>query len=698
MSNSLGPDGATIALQCPETSENLVIGQAPVTLADLELRLASDPTKIYRTFAPTIRLLELYFTKLAAGAARASGMSEDLVVTLPPKTAANIELTEFFLVIRIRGFCPFLKAETNYTQNSRNTHVARYTTLRKHADEYGFRRDLPEQWRKLGPLARDKYCSEFFDYFASTTDSPDDVTVEAADELARELALSKVHSWCDARDRKNRFLKLLRENGFTRQQTLATARTDKIGVQPEKMPQSPIKAQTLAFRNFMIFGPAPTIGNGWDPKPWDTPTEADLKREEGKGTRRPRTAKQAIDAIALLYGFATDPKLCNLTIEYLEDLMSLNLLLSFKNWSFRVRLKTGDSIRNPLSILFANLKRWPEFRHVDLSWTDDLLDNIARTLPAEREQNKESVYLTQEELDEIPDKVKSERLREEARLGEMQANEQRLEGRRSAYRIRQAARSVSTQMLTIFALVTAEFAFRFLTTWAWRGSNLSDLRISGENPNLYKRAIPKRPPFEVPPEIAKKSNDNQGAEFWQVHLSPREHKSGRRTGKGFDAVFPDLLVDSLEELLTYREKILKHFGHLKHETPPAPLPENLLLNDSLRPMNGSCLRRLIENTAFEFGGAPMNPHLFRDAVSDYCMNNHPEKSDEVAHGLMQSSDKVMKRSYGLRHDASAGANSLNELARARQHKREKEAQTRAFNGRLVTGNGRNNAAGGEGGN
>ena len=397
----------------------------------------------------------------------------------------------------------------------------------------------------------------------------------------------------------------------------------------------------------------------------------------------------------MLYGFATI--LCGLLIERMEDLMDPNLILSFKNWSFRVRIKTGDSVRNPLSILFANLKRWPEFKHVDLSWTDDLLDNIARTLPAEREQNKELVYLTQEELDEIPGKVNAELLREQARLGEMLANEKRLEGRRSNYRVRKAKLSVGTQMKTIFYLKTAEFVFRFLTIWAWRVSNLSNLRISGANPNLYKRAIPKRPPFEVPPKVAKESTDNPAAEFWQVHIPPQEHKTGRRTGKGFDAVFSGLLVDPLEDLLAYRKKILQYFRELDPKTPPAPDPESFLLNDSLGPMNSACLRRLIENIAFEFGGTPMNPHLFRDAASDYCMDNNPEKSEEVAHGLMQASAKTMKRNYGLRHEASAGANSLNEMARARQHKREKDAQANQSKRPVHFGtgtNGKNNGGSG----
>ena len=275
MSNLLRPDGTTIADNCPELSADTTISQAPITLADVELRLMADPTKIYRTFAPTIRLLELYFTKLAAKAARAGGMPEDLVRKLPPKTAADIELAELFLEIRVRGFYPFLKRETNHTRCSRNTHVARFTTIRKHTEEeYGFRRNLPEQWRKLVAVAQVKRCSVFLDHFAGTTDNPDEVTVEAAEEVARELARSNVYSWCDARDRKNTFLKLLRENGFTRQQPLATGRAKKIGVQPEKMPESRIKTQTFGFRNFMLFGSSPKIGPKWDPRPWDTPTRS----------------------------------------------------------------------------------------------------------------------------------------------------------------------------------------------------------------------------------------------------------------------------------------------------------------------------------------------------------------------------------------------------------------------------------------
>jgi len=683
MTFSTSPAGTKIAENCPEQSLFTGLNQ-DATLADLELRLIADPTKIYPTFTPTIRLLELYFTKLAADAARAGGMAEDLVRRLPPKTATDIKLAELFLELRIRGFHPYLKAETNYTERSMNTHVARFTTMRRHAEEYGYRRNIPEQWRKLVPLGQAKRCSVFLDYFASTVGSPEDVTTEAAKKLTRELAHTKVYRYCDALNRKNMFLKLLRENGFTRQQPLAMARSKKIGVQPERMPESPIKTQTIAFRDFMIFGSSPKIGPKWEPKPWDAPSQADLKREEGKGTRRRNTAKQAIDVIALLYGFATEE--CELTIERLEELMDPDLIRSFKNWSFRVRLKTGDSIRNPLSILFANLKRWKEFEHVDLDWTDDVLDEIARTPAVEREQRKELVYLKQEELDGIPDKVKAERIREETRLLEAQANEARREGRRSGYRIRKAKNAIGTHMKTIFRLLLAEFVFRFLSTWSWRVSNLSSLRISGETPNLYKRAIPPRPPFEIPPKVAEKHLRDPNAEFWQVHIPPQELKSGRKNGRGFDALFSDLLVDNLEEFLTYREKILEYFKDPAPETPPVP-PETLLLNDSLLPMSSASLRRLIEDTAFEFGGNPMNPHLFRDATTDYCMEHHPDKSEEVAHGMMQASDKTMKRSYGVRRIASAGANALSEMARARQYKRDKDAQARHLN---AGSNGNNN--------
>jgi hypothetical protein len=159
-----------------------------------------------------------------------------------------------------------------------------------------------------------------------------------------------------------------------------------------------------------------------------------------------------------------------------------------------------------------------------------------------------------------------------------------------------------------------------------------------------------------------------------VHIPASEHKSGRKTGKTIDAFLPsEIAADvALPEYLKYREVFL--IGP-DGET---VLPDHgtLLLNDRGTRLSISSFERLVQDNAFKYGKAPMNPHMFRDAVSDECMIKHPQDSEHVAKGMFQSSDRTMKRSYSARHNASSGANSLNENARSRREGREKEQTLR----------------------
>jgi hypothetical protein len=677
MTISISTNGTIIAQQCPELSVSSELNQPPETLGDLALRLIADSTKIYGTFVPTIQLLELYFGKLDKDAGQTDRLAKDAGQVggqaEPPRVlAANIKLAELFSEMRIRGFRPYLKTEHNYTGRSRDTHVARFTTLRKHAEEYGFDREIPKPWRELVSQAGARHCLAFTDHFAETKESPADVTVEDAEDLARLLAKDGGYSWEATKAQENRFLKLLRDNGFTEQQPLATVRDKDYAVQPTKMPDIPLKTQAEKFRSFILSSSSVNkTGTKWAPKPWDTPTKYDLKREEGSGTRRPRTAQQAIDAIAMLYGFAT--KFCDLNIRDLKELLDYDLNVSFRNWSLRVRVKTGDAVRNPLAILYSNLKRWPEFDDVDLDWTDELLDDIPRTPQADVEKRKEGRYLLLEELDLIPDKVLADRKREEARLREAQANEERRGGRRSSYRVRKAEKSIRSQIKEVFRLVTAEFIFRFLCVWPWRGSNLCNCKLDGDTPNLFKGPILRPAMVQMTPSVKAIWRDDHNAEFWQVYIPPQDHKTGRRTKMEIRAVLPGEIP--VDEYLKCREAFLHE---LRSECGA------LLVNTEGNPLSLRSLERLIEDIAFKYGGAPMNPHLFRDAHGDDCLMHHPEESENVAKGLFHTSDRTLKKSYSLRHNASFGANKLDELARRRREKREGELSIRRLKGTLST--------------
>lgn len=646
MTFSIGLNGTGIVLDCPEVSSSAGEIEVPQTLADLELRLTSDPVRIYRTFAPTIRLLEQY----------------------RGKSAADIEIADLFQQLTIRGFRPFLKKSTNYTRTSLNTHVVRYSTLRKYAVEYGFHREIPEPWRELHTLAKLRGCSDFADHFAATTETPNAVTIVAVKEFTRLQVKENIRSLRAAVMLQNRFLKLLRQSHFTEQQPLATARELNYGVSLQDLP-FPLKTQTENLRSTLLNGTqVKDVSRSWHAQPWDSPTEADLKREESTGTRRENTVKNVVQAVSLLYGYIRN--ICDIDgYESMERLVTEDPVRSFRNFSLRIRRKGGDSVRNPLACLFAALKRSPEFEHIDLSWTDKLLDEIPPTPQAERDKRKEVRYLSLAELESIPDQIKADRKREEARLREAQANEQRLADRRGGYRVKRAEQALRIHAKAIFRLVMAEFVFRFLIVWPWRGSNMCNCRISGDDPNLFNGPIKRTASLQIPSNVAYVLARDPNAEFWQVFISSQEHKSGRRTRKDIHALLPTEIVAPLEEYLSYREDFLR-------VTNAKTDPGTLLLNDLGDKLRLPSFLWLVKDLALYYGGAPMNPHMFRDAVSDECLLNRPQDSEHVAKGLFHTSDKTMKRSYSARHNASSGANMLDAMARSRRQKREKEQLVR----------------------
>ena len=199
-------------------------------------------------------------------------------------------------------------------------HVWRFTLLRKFAKEYGLTRHIPEPWQRMILLALAKGCPEFADYFAANTECPGEVTIPEVEKFVRLLARYGGHSWSTATDRKYKFLKLLRDERFTEQQPLAAIRDEGYGIQPEKMPDIPIKTQTESFRSFILSGCTVNSGNSkWESKPGNPPRADDLKREEGTGTRRAGTAKMAVDAIAWVFGFALSQY--GVVIETLEQLL-----------------------------------------------------------------------------------------------------------------------------------------------------------------------------------------------------------------------------------------------------------------------------------------------------------------------------------------------------------------------------------------
>jgi hypothetical protein len=639
MKFSTGLNGTKIAQSCPKLSPTAGETPVPQTLADLEMRLISDPAKSYQKFGPTIRLLEHYCEK----------------------SAADIKIADLSQKLTIRGFRPFLRNKTNYTRTSVNTHVTRYTTLRKYASECGFHKEIPQPWQKLHALAKLNGCLDFADFFAATTETPKDVTVVAVKEFTRKQAEAKIRGLRAAVNLQNRFLKMLRQADFTEQQPLATARDRKIGIRLDNLP-FPLQTQAKNLLSELLNGTqVKDVSQSWSAQPWDTPTQADLKREEGNGTRRENTVKNVEQSISLLAGYVLD--ICKQNesdYNTMEKLIAEDPVRSFRNYSLRVRLKGGDSVRNPLACLFAAIRRSPQFKHIDLSWADKLLDEIPSTPQAERDKRKEERYLSLAELEAIPDQILADRKREEARKREAEANEQRLANIRGGHRVRNAEQGLRYFVRNIFRLAMAEFIFRFLIVWPWRGSNLCNCRISGDSPNLFKGPVKRTASLQIPPYVTEALAKDPNAEFWQVYISAQEHKTGRKTGKDIHAILPSLIVAPLDEYLSYREEYLRVIG--------IDDPGTLLINEEGNRLRLQSFLWLVKDFALYYGGAPTNPHMFRDAVSDECMINHPHDSEHVAKGLMHSTDRTMKRSYAGRHNASVGANTLDAQARSRREK------------------------------
>ena len=654
------PSAFTFVPEDPEQCSKIDVAHSPKTLADLKLRLKGDHSKIYATFEPTIRFLEQY-------------------------RGVEAKLDDLFAELTIVGFRPYLERQTNYATTSLNTHVARFTTLRNHAVEYGYRRYIPVPWQGVYSRDEAKGCFEFVDYFSARVNDPNEVTVEAAEELAKQQAQDGIRGYSEAVNRKNKFLKLLRLCEYTEKQPIATARDDDFGEPVQKMPQ-PLQGQVEKLLSDMLTGDlTKSVSPDWELQPWDTPTEADLKREEGKGTRRKRTVKQVASAFSLIFGYVKNvipPKGDDKGYNSMEKLISHDPVWSFRNHALRVRVWTGDAVRNPLASLFAAMKRSKDCDHMKLNWTDELLDGIPRTTQAERDKRKEDHYLTIKELEAIPAKIKAERKKCETRLSEAKAKEQKPDVRRSPYRAQRAKKAICTQKKAIAQLVMAEFIFSFLVVWPLRGSNLRNLRIGGNSPNLFKLSIKRTAVLQIPPEVQKILDDDSGAAVWQVIIPKDEHKTGRITGKMVHVILPSLIVDSLEEFLKYRDDLLAD----DENNPGQKIdPGTALVSLAGNQLSYTSFARLVKDFAFKYGGAPMNPHLFRDAVGDECMINRPEESEHVAKGLFQSSDKTLKRSYAARHNASCGANKLNEMALARREKTDKEVLAHKSNTRFRTG-------------
>ena len=437
-------------------------------------------------------------------------------------------------------------------------------------------------------MAPKKKCTDLALYLARTKNSPREVTVHDVDSWA-ELRVQQGVTYKLVNLKKGRFWGLLRDckanNNLPRSVTQATG----YGIPLEQFPQS-LRGEVERLLK------------------WKT---ADFSPDRPKGGQiRQVTANTIQVVICRILGFAVNIR-GMLGITTLQQLITKEIVSDYVAWCINERFVKGMTLQTHLGRLEVALRQHPSYSSANFSWFKTLLDSLPIEAESERRMRKGKKYLDYSILEAIPGKIRAQRL--------------------------SLSKDQPTQIATLAML---EFLIRWMIALPWRRRNIRECRIRGSNPNIFKAKIPTHITIDKPLWVQSQQQMNPDAEFWQMHFTAKETKTGRE----IRAVLPRPLIELLEEYLSkFRPELVK-----------AADPGTLFVQKDGRPMGEATLYNLVSRITSQHGGRHVNPHLFRDIVAFAWLKEHPKDFLTLSKILWHANINVTLKTYGSQFDESSG--------------------------------------------
>jgi integrase len=505
------------------------------------------------------------------------------------------------------GFRSYLECR-KYARNSIRSYVNYRRILLKAADRFGWKPNeaMPDEWRNVIVRARFWECKDIVRDLARVRKKPQEVTIDDVDNWVLERVKSG-HSFCCARQKRNKFWRLLNDCGCTDLTPLCVLRRERYGVPLKEFPPALEREVNELLR-------------------WKRAEYSPNRPKNGR--HREVTSKQLQTVISGLYGFAINVRRES-KIASLPQLFQARIVTEYLEWSINERKVKGCSLQSSLRRLFTAMHQHPKYSSINFSWFKPLMAGLPVEPMSESRTRKQKMYSPYEVVESIPAKIRADR-KAAAKRG-----------------IRHIAWLVATELL-----------MKWLVILPWRQRNIRECRISGAAPNIFRGRIPSFSEIEKPEWVKNEEGKNPDAEFWQFRFSADETKMGTHV----EALLPRQLIGLLEEYL-------KEFRpHLIHGDEPETL---FVSQRAGEPMASSQISQAISAMTIRYAGTRVTPHLFRDIVAYTWLKEHPTDYLTLSKMLWHSGPEMVIRVYGRRFNVSNGVSAMESWldGRERNHRR-----------------------------
>lgn len=562
-------NGSEIALPLPDSSGSDGKQPLPVkTTGDLLAILEKNPPRSFKMLRTTCGHLGKYF---------------DL-----PGDQIPFDLIED----KKCGFRPFLESR-RYSENSVRSYVYQQRSLLKAAMRHGWSPDghATEAWKPLLTLAVEEHLTDIVRHFARTMKSPKELTKEAVDRWG-ESRISDGLMFTTVATKKNQFWRMLEKTGWLTSTPAHLLKFSPYGIPLEEMPPKLRDDIQTVLK-------------------WK---QADFARNRPKfGKIRAVTANNDRLILEQLTSYVV--KICGGNPQSLHDLIHQENIEGFIEWTINERHIKGRSVQGRLAGILAIVKHHPMFKGQDFTWFKTLLDSIPLEDDSERKKRKALKYVSYDELETIPAKIRAFR----------QAYEK--QQKRNATRVAQ--------------LAMEEFMFRWYLVFPWRSRNQRECRIRGFAPNLFKGRIPPLTDIDKPGWIIEEEAKNPDAEFWMISFN----SDATKTHISVDLLLPRQLIKPLEEYLKEWRPLLLDGKD----------SEMLFVTPRGKQMRSDQVGKVIGHWTTKFAPVRTTPHLIRDSVAFKWLKEHPKDFLTLSKILWHKNVQTTVQIYGARFNESSGS-------------------------------------------
>lgn len=490
-----------------------------------------------------------------------------------------------------RGFRPFLEGR-RYKEYSIRSFVYHQRELLKVATDYGWLPDgnPTEAWKPLLELARSERLTDVMRYFSRSTKSPAEVTKDAVDRWGDDRVRDGL-MFTTVATKKNGFWRLLQKTGWTTATPTHMLRFKKYGI--------PLNELSPGLKNDIE-----TVLK------WKQAAFA--KNRPKRGRVRAVTAKNNRLCITEIAGYVIN--VCGHAPQSLKELIQQDHIEGFLEWALNERNVKGHSLLRRLVGVQAIVKHHPMFSGQDYSWFKTLIDSIPLEDDSERKKRKAAKYVSYDELEAIPLRIRAFR---EAYERKRNKNPKR-----------------------VAQLAMEELIFRWFLILPWRQRNLRECSIGGSAPNLIKGKIPQITDIDKPAWVIEEEAKNPNAEFWMISFTP----DGTKTRIAVDLLLPRQLIEPLEEYLSVYRPILLNGRN----------SERLFLTPRGKHMRSEQVGKVIGHWTSKHATNRTTPHMIRDSVAYKWLKEHPKDYLTLSKILWHKDVQTTIRIYGARFNESSG--------------------------------------------